>query len=166
MISIHDSRQLKAASLALKGMDRELRNAINRETTKTFGPVWKAMVAQEAKTATDRAVFTKGTRLAGGNPPTLFAANSKRKMRGGLIPAEKASAFEFGSPSRQNKRTYTGRSELGKSYTVKRRTHKAVPPSFPKGRVVYPAFAKVAPRIASLWVQLVVKRTFDAMEGK
>lgn len=166
MISVQNSRVLQAASLALKGMDRDLRNSINRETTKTFGPVWKQVVAKQRMTARDRAIFMKGTRLAGGNPPTLYAANSKKAMRGGLIPMDEARAFEFGAPSRQTKKTYTSKSEKGKQYSITRRTQKAVPPSFPKGRVIYPAFKEVAPRIAALWVQLVVKRTFDAMEGK
>lgn len=36
----------------------------------------------------------------------------------------------------------------------------------PKGRVVYPAFADIAPRMVSLWVQIVVKSYHDAAEGK
>jgi len=43
---------------------------------------------------------------------------------------------------------------------------RGLPSRTPKGRVVYQAFADVAPRIVSLWVQLVVKKYNDAAERK
>lgn len=166
MISIHESRELKAAIFALKGMNRELRNTINRETTKTFNPVWKNEVQSRAKTPMDTKVLAKGARISGGTPPTMFSATSKRRMRGGLVPAESWRGFEFGSDSKNNKRTYTGTSPKGKKYEINRRTQRQMPSRNLKGRMVYPAVAEVAPRIASLWVQLVVKKTMDAIEGR
>lgn len=164
MISVRNHDELKAASFALKGMQRDLRNEINRATTKTIGPVWKQQVASKARTRTDQAVLVKGARLSGGNPPTLYAANSKRRMRGGLVPVEQWKGWEFGSKSRNNKRKYTSTSPKGKRHQVTRRTSRQMPPHAPKGRVVYPAFAETAPRLAALWTQLVVKKTFEALE--
>lgn len=166
MISVFDSRELQAASLALKGMERGLRNEISRATRATFSPVWQREVASRASSAMDNAVLVKGTRLAGGNPPTLLAATSNRRLRGGLVPSAAAGAWEFGSGSRSAKRKYTGRSPKGTAYPVYRRTQRQVPARAASGRVVYPAFAEVAPRIAALWTQLIVRKTFDAIERR
>jgi hypothetical protein len=34
------------------------------------------------------------------------------------------------------------------------------------GRIVYPAFAAVMPRMVSLWVSLIARKFYDAFEGK
>jgi len=49
---------------------------------------------------------------------------------------------------------------------VERRTMRGLPTRTPKGRVVYQAFADLAPRMVSLWVQIVVKKYAEAAEGR
>lgn len=164
MIKVGDApKEIRGAAIALKMIRRDVRNQINRETTKTFGPVWKNEIGSRASSARDARVF-KGARVAGGNPPTLYAATSKRPMRGGLVPAEDSAGFEFGTPNRSRYSEVRSSSRKGKRYSYKRRASRQMPPRFPKGRVVYPALGAVGPRIASLWSQLVIHRIFDAAE--
>lgn len=169
MLRVGDTPELRAAVLALKGVDREVRSRINKGTTQTMNPVWKSLVAVNATTAMDTRVFVPGTRIAAGNPPSAVAANSKRALRkgkGGFTPAFHWRGWEFGTPNRNAYSRYKRTSPKGKVHTVERRTMKGMPRRAKQGRVVYPAFAEIAPRMVSLWVQTIVKTVYDAAEGK
>ncbi|MBX9243413.1 hypothetical protein ICW40_01155 [Actinotalea ferrariae] len=165
MLSVRESRELQAATLALKAADRELRNDINRSTTQTIGPVWKSVVAQHATGQMDARVLAQGARVKAGNPPTAVAATSRRKLRGGLVPVASWHAWEFGA-DRNAVTTYQRRSKTGGTHKVTRHTRRQLPPRIRTGRVIFPAFADVAPRAVSLWVQLIVRKYADAAEGK
>lgn len=164
MLKVGDAPELRAAVLALKGVDRDVRSRINKATTGTMGPEWKALVAERARTPWDQRILVPGSRIAAGNPPTAVAANSRRKI-GRMVPAEVWKGYEFGA-NRNAYSRYQRRSPKGKVHTVERRTMRHLPPVTRTGRVVYPAFAEIAPRMVSLWVQLIVKTVHDAAEGK
>lgn len=155
----------KAVALALKLIPRQLKNDINRESRKMGNDVWRPIVDSHARTKTDRLVLAKGARVKPGNPMVLTAATSKRALSGGLIPNEGGRIFEFGSKSRQAPSDYErkNRASAG-THHVRRRTKRGLPqPS--SGRVVYEAAAEIAPRITSLWVQLIVRKIYEAHEG-
>lgn len=162
MIQVTGQRELAAVVLALKVVDRELAKDIRQATVRTIGPVWKNEVASHARTTQDRAVLVRGAAVRGGNPPVAVAGGSARRMRGGARPNELASPLEFGVKNRQARTRYLTHSRKGKAYPVTRRTQRQLPPRFPGGRVVFPAFKEVAPRATSLWVQLVVRKVYDA----
>lgn len=166
MINAADApKELRGAAIALKMVERDLRNKINRETKAELDPVWKNEVESRISSARDARIFKTGTRIAGGNPPVAYSMTSKRKMRGGLVPVDQGRAFEFGG-NRNAVRTVEGRSPKGKRYTYKRHTQKQLPPTYAGGRIVTPAIKAVLPRMASLWAQTVVKSILDAAEGK
>ena len=161
--SAASSDTFRAAALALKLIPRDLRNDINRETRRVLNPVWREAVNAEAVTKVDKAVLAKGARVAPGNPTQLLAATSKRPLSGGLVPNDRdeAAALEFGSPDRNSTTTYKR-----KGHDVTRRTERQLPWRQANGRVVYAAFAKIAPRIASLWIQTIVRRIYEAHEQR
>lgn len=163
MISVRDHDELRAVVLALKAADRDLRSDINRATRETLNPVWRGLVDVNATYRRDQAVLAKGTRIKAGNPPVAVAASSRRKLRGGLVPAEQWHAHEFGA-DREATATYQRRSPKGTVHTVTRHTRRQLPPRYRKGRVVFPAFAEFAPRAVSLWVQLIVRKYNEAAE--
>jgi len=167
VISVRDSRELQAATLALKAADKGLRTEINRATVKTIGPVWKSVVEANASRPMDMRMLAVGARVKGGNPAVAMAANSSRAIgrTKRLKPSKDYAGYEFGADRAAFSR-YTRRSKKGGSHTVERRTMRHLPPRTRKGRVVYPAMADVAPRLTSLWVQLIVKKYNDAAEGK
>lgn len=170
MLRVGDHEELQAAVLAMKAADRELKKRIDTATRTTMNPVWrdqvKASLAGE-RGLSDR-VLGSGVRIAAGNPPAAMAAQSARGVGDGkrVIPREHYAGWEFGA----NRMAYSryerrNRTRPG-THTVERRTMMHLPRRTPQGRAVYPAFAEVAPRMVSLWVQLIVKSYYDAAEGK
>ncbi|WP_053205842.1 hypothetical protein [Jiangella muralis] len=166
MLRVGDHRELQAVVLALKAMDRSLARDIRRDTVKVMSPVWKSLVAERASWHMDRRVIVPGTRIKAGNPPVMIAAASRRALSGGLIPVQSWSGFEFGS-SQSRTTTYTRRNRRsGGSHQVTRNTTRQLARRAPKGRVAYPAAKEIGPRLASLWVQTVVRRVHEAAEGR
>ena len=159
--SAASSETFRAAALALKIMPRTIRNDINRETRKTLNPEWKKAVTAQASSKMDRLVLVKGARVLPGNPTQLLAASSKKPLSDGLVPDDRdvAAAFEFGTPDPNAETTYDR-----KGAKVTRHTERQLPWRKKDGRVIYAAFAKIAPRIASLWIQIVVRNIYEAHE--
>lgn len=164
--SVNTSRQLQAVVLAFRLMDKELKRDINKATRDQLNPTWKALVELEAQGPGTHAVLVPGTRINAGNPPTAKAATSTRKLSGGARPVDLAHLYEFGvgDPERFGKPYQRKNRKTGGTHTVTRRTMRQLPKREPKGRAIYPAFAELAPRMASLWTQLVVKKTHEAFE--
>lgn len=158
------TRELRAAALAMKAMPRELRSDINKFTRQTMAGPWKELVAAKQITTQDKRIYA-GARIKAGNPPTATAATSKRKLSGGLVPAERWKGFEFGTDDREQTQTYTRKNRRNAgTHRVTRRTYRQLPARTPSGRVVYPAFAEIAPRMVSGWVQIIVRKTYEALE--
>ena len=165
MIGVRDHRALEAAVLALKVMDKGLRSDINKATKTMLDPVWKGAVADNATSNLDKVVIVKGTRVKAGNPPVAVAASSRKALSGGLVPADRWPVIEFGG--RYNKvTTYDSHSPKGTPFSVTRHTARQLPARRKSGRVAYKALAEVTPRVVSLWVQMVVAKTYESIEGR
>lgn len=165
--SAASSATFRAVALALKLIDRQTRNDINRETRATLNPVWRSIINLNATTEMDRRVLAKGARVVPGNPTVLIAASSKKALSGGLVPDNRqvAAGFEFGVDDAESRfKGYERKNRTGSGFhRVKRHTARQMPgPS--KGRVVYSSFAEIAPRLSSLWVQIVVRNIYKAHE--
>lgn len=166
MLSVKGDDRLQAAVLALKAAPRDVRRIVSDDTRTVMGPVWVGAVNARASTRTDQVIIAKGARIKGGNPPTAVAATSTRKLRGGLIPAESFGPFEFGSPARDTLTTYDRKNrKTAGQHRVTRHTRRQLPPAARSGRVAYPAFAEIAPRVVALWVQSIVRAYSQALEG-
>lgn len=168
MLSVREHRELQAAVLALKAADRTLRSDINRATVQVGNEIWKPAVAARAMTAMDSRMLAVGARVKGGNPPVAMAANSRRPVgrTRRLVPAEQYHAWEFGAVHGVTTTYQRVNRKGGGTHTVRRDTTAQLPPRYRKGRVVYPAFADVAPRMVSLWVQMIVAKYAEAAEGR
>lgn len=164
MLTVRGNDTLRALVLAFKAADRDIRNSINRQTRATMSPVWKSLVELHATTRLDAAVIAKGAKITAGNPPVAVAASSTRKLKGGLSPAERWQSVEFGVVDRQKVTTYRSTSRRGRAYTARRHASRQLPTRHEKGRVAYQAFADIAPRLAALWAQIVVKTYMDAAD--
>jgi hypothetical protein len=168
MLSVKGNDELRATALGLKLIERSVRNAVNRATRAELKPIWRSEL--ESHKAGTRSLTTRllaGDRVSPGNPPTVYAATSRRGIgkRKALSPAEDYNLAEFGGHDTLY-RTYERRSRNGGTHSVTRRTNTGLPPYIRKGRVVYPAAAEAAPRLASLWVQTFVRTVYEAAEGK
>lgn len=159
---------LKGVVLALKTMDKDVRNDITRTARSVISPEW--VKAVEAKTAgmplIDQRVLGKGARVTGGNPVRLVASTSKRALSGGLVPNDNSRGFEFGTDQRDKTSTYARTYPGGKRHQVTRRAGRHLPNRVRTGRAVFPAVAEVLPRFTSLWVQIVVRKIHEAAEKR
>lgn len=155
-------RELRAAVLAMKRADATIRRDISQRMRATMGPVWKDAVNQHLTGAgrMEAAMLTPGVRIAAGNPPALVAASSRRKIGNGLIPDQHAPGWEFGAGDGTSQVTNR------RGTTYRRHAKRHLPARRRAGHVVYPAAARVLPRIAAYWVQSIVKAFMDAAEGK
>ena len=161
--SATSSRLFEAVALSLKLVPREVRNDINRTTRATLNPEWRESVSYYATSNMDKKVLAKGARIKPGNPVTLVAATSKKALSGGLIPdSVTARSFEFGTESRDEETGYTRRNRGGSgTHEVRRRTKRQIPRKN-SGRVVYRAAGEMLPRLTSLWVQIIVRKIYEA----
>lgn len=160
------TRELQAAVLSMKSMDRRLRSDVNRMTRTTFNPVWRDELNKRATTRVQRAVIAKGARIAAGNPPAAVAASSTRALRGGLRPADNPWPFEVGSKNRGRLVSVTRRTKSGGRVTFRRAAARQLRPYNRKGYAALPALREVAPRVVSGWVQLIVRSVYDALERR
>lgn len=162
--------ELRAATLALKTVDKDLRKAMNQATRDQLNPIWREALAGNVSTPLQTAILVKGARVAAGNPSRLFASASKRPAVKGsaLVPDRYGRAWEFGTKDRDRYQTYTrkNRGAGGGTHEVTRRTRRQLPEFRKQGRVVYPAVADTMPRMVSLWASIVIKKVYDAFEGK
>ncbi len=166
MLRVRDSTELQAATLAFKRAGRDLRKRLNTESRRVMNPVWRDEIDSRLANNLDRAVFRTGARIKAGNPPAFIAASSKRTLSGGLTPAHDWAPVEFGTANRSKRTTYKRRSPKGGTHTVTRRTTRQLYRRVPSGRVAYKAARELAPRLASLWVHIIVKIYSEAANGK
>lgn len=162
-LSVRGSDHLRAAVSAVAAARRDIKNDIARATRSTMSPVWQAEVRKRVRDREDERVIASGARILAGNPPVAVAAQSRRKLRGGLVPNQDWQGFEFGA-NRARTTRYTRRAPGGKSHQVTRHTARQLPTVRRKGRIAYPALQELAPRLASLWVSIVVRKFNEAWE--
>lgn len=163
--SATSSRLFEAVALSLKLAPREIRNAINRETRASLNPEWREAVDYYASSTMDKRVLAKGARIKPGNPVVLTAATSKKALSGGLVPdSVVARSFEFGAKDREEVTGYARRNRVAGGTHEVRRHAKRQMPRRNTGRVVYRAAGEMIPRMVGLWVQIIVRRIYEAHE--
>lgn len=164
--SAASSDTFRAVALALKLIDKDVRNEINRTTRSVLAEIWIPAVTSrtDRMPEIDKKVLGKGTRVKPGNPVQLLASTSTRPLSGGLVPNDYSRGFEFGTDKRDKYSTYERKSPNGGSHSVTRRTTRHLPNRVRKGRAVFPAVAETVPRLTSLWVQIVVRKIYEAHE--
>lgn len=161
-LDVTNSRELQAVLLAVRQAPAELQKQIRQHTKAISDPEWRKAVTEQADTRLQHRILAETTRTTPSNQNIrLASAGSAKRLSGGLSPSKNGKVVEFGA---NPARTVEQRSRSGKRY--KRRMGNAFGPLTRKGNAVYPAAARMIPRIASLWVQTVVRTLHDALEGK
>ena len=152
--------QLRAAVLAMKRADSTIRRDVAQRMRQTMNPVWRTETAKGADGMAAR-VLSSNARIAGGNPPQLIAAASRRGLGKGkrLVPDRHWAGYEYGAGD--TTRPVTNRK--GTRYTRHVMRHL---PARGAGRVLTPGTARILPRIAAYWTQSIVRAFMDAAEGK
>lgn len=167
-VNVQDGpRELRAAVLAMKRADKDVRDAISNDLRGVMGPAWASLLPQFATGLPIEKTLLVGVRIAAGNPPQLIAANSRRKIGRGLIPTEHWPLAEYGTGQPQAFTTYDRKNRAaGGTHKVRRRTRTGLPAYRKGGRVIGPAVARFLPRVCAFWVQSVVRAFMDAADRK
>lgn len=164
MLSIGNApAELRAAAAALRVVEPTLRRELNARARTEMNPVWQAEIRSRLRSPIDRAVIGAGVRIKAGNPPEALAAQSRRRLSGGLDPSTDWAPIEFGG-NRGKRTTYRRKSPTGGTHEVTRRTARQLPARDNGGRIAFPALKEVAPRLASLWAATIVRTVYEAAD--
>lgn len=166
LIRARDHRELQAVILAMKRLGRDLKKDINAATREEMNPVWRSEI-EKRSSGVGMAMLSKGAGIGAGNPPKAKAATSTRGLGQSkrLKPSEHWAGYEFGA-DREAYSRYTRKSKNGGTHTVERRTMRHLPRRKKTGHTVFPALQATAPRMVSLWVQIVIRKTHEAFESR
>lgn len=151
---------------ALRAAPAGLREAVARTTSQYMLPAWQEELNQRTPANRTQAKVLMTDPKAASFPLgfAIAAGGSTVPLSGGLVPAENARAFEFGT-SIPSHTPYTQRSRKGTWYQVRgKRTNAQMPSRSRTGWIVYPAATKIADRLISLWMQTVVREYHDAID--
>ena len=100
MLSVNDSAELQAVTLAIKAANKNIRGEISKRTREELNPIWKGAIADHlsGRSAMTTRLLT-GVRVAAGNPASAKAAQSKRALGKSkrLTPAQDFYIAEFGA---------------------------------------------------------------------
>lgn len=142
-IDITKSPEWVGAIAAMKAIDKSFAAAIRKYTKAMAEPEWKKAIATRSNTRLERRVLSATTTVAVSSSNVRVSSGGKgRPLSGGLTMSQAAPAVEFGS-----------------------NRYKQFGPRRMKGPFFRSA-ENMTPRLASLWVQTVVKTVALALEGK
>jgi hypothetical protein len=159
-IDVRGSDALRDVVLAINQSDRDVQRAIRTYTKAELTRPWLEAINKEATTSVERRVIAATATVSVSNQNIRIQSAAKgRKLSGGLQPKIDYAPVEFGSG--RHKTTYTR-----KGHKVTRTTGTQFKQPNRRGYVFYPAAARMIPRLASLWVQTVVKTYADIFDGK
>jgi hypothetical protein len=159
-LDINGSQELQDIARAIAASDAEVRKAIRVFTKAELTRPWLEAINSEASTTLERRVISSTATIAVSDVNIRIQSAAKgRRLKGGLNPKEDYAPVEFGAHPKMT--TYTR-----KGHKVTRNTHAQFKPQNRKGYVFYPAARKMIPRLASLWVQTVVKTYALIFDGK
>lgn len=142
-IDIQKSPEWKRAIAAMQLLDKGLAAAIRKYTKAMAEPEWKKAINSRSNTRLEQRVLAGTTTIAVSSSNVRVRSGAKgRPLSGGLTMSQAAPAVEFGS-------------NRYKQFGPRRR----------KGPF-YRSAEVMAPRLASLWVQTVMKTVAKALRGE
>lgn len=164
-IDVRGSRELQATIYAMKVAGRDLRRTLYADARSTLRNAWTDELRNRAATPLQQKVLVSTARVKVSTQSfTVTSAKSKRKLRGGLVPARDAHVAEFGAQTRVV--DVDTRSRTGTPYSYRRVQNLMHRKRRRNGYVANPAAKKLGHRLLALWVQSIVRTYRTAAEGK
>ena len=143
-IDVTKSPEWVGAIAAMRVISRPLAAAIRKYTKAMAEPEWKKEMRKRGRTPLQQRVLVATTTVAVSSTGVRMRSGGKgRPLSGGLTMSQAAPPVEFGS----NKYAQFGPRSRG-------------------GKVFYPSAKAMAPRLAALWVQTVMKTVAVALTGR
>ncbi len=157
-VSVRDSRELRAAVLAIASVGKEIQAQLRAQTKRVVAPEWEKGIAERVHGRQDTAVLLRSARVQVRDTNVVLRSGAVGKFK------DLTKAVEFGADQNRTK-TYDSR-RGSKRFKVTRHTTRQLPPKYRSGRVVYPAAKDMIPRLIALWVQTTIKTFHLALERK
>lgn len=164
-VDVFDSRELQATLLAFKILPKEV-NALTRKYTKQLvDEEWQKGLSKRAVTPLQRAVLVRTAVSSVTNTNVQMKSATKGRVGRRKIPASVlAGGAEFGAQIGLYTK-YQRRSPNGGTHTVERRTMRHFGHYRKGGRVVFPTAHDLSPRIASMYVQTLLRTTAEVFDN-
>lgn len=159
-ISVFESKELRAAIVTMKGLDRDIAANVRKHVRGVVLPIWKQSLAQHTTTRLENRVLVDSARVTVTDKQvTLKSGALAKRLSGGGLIYELAPPTEFGADGSKAKPVTNA---AGTTY--KRRTGSAFKRRKRKGYVAWPAVADSVPRIAAAWVGTVMRTVHETFE--
>lgn len=142
-ISVFNSKELQGVILLVRGAPREIAKELRQRTKGVVEPLFKSTIANEAKTPLQKQLALTARVAVSDQNVTLSVGTVGKKLSGGATMKLLAPAVEFGATKR-----------------------KGFGPRNRKGNVFYPTVAQIIPKVASLWIQTVIRTFHEQLERK
>ncbi len=165
-LDVRGSDALRDVVLAINQSDREVQRAIRTYTKAELTRPWMQAIGEQVNTKVEGRVIAATATISVSNQNIRIQSAAKgRKLSGGLNPKVDYPVVEYGADRSQTTR-YRRKGRNGGTHNVKRHTYIQFRPRNKRGYVFGPAAKEMIPRLASLWVQCVVKVYGDIFDGK
>jgi hypothetical protein len=158
-ISLLIDSPLRTVTLAMRGLDGEVRKQINSHTKRNAEPMWKEATRANADNRLQTRVLADTARVGVTDLNVTLRAGGAGRLSSGTSTGILSAAVAFGA---NPGKLIATRSRAGRQY--KRKQGAAFNRPRRGGYVVYPAAREVIPRIASLRVQTVIRTVHEAIE--
>jgi len=164
-IDVNSVREVKAAVLAQRRANTEVRKDVNATVRREIGGRWQTELNSRASTPLEQRVILAGARARGGTDRfTLTAATSRRALRNGLVPATQWAGAEFGARTRLV--TVDTRSPKGTRYQARKRVNRQFRSRQRDGQIAFDAASQIGTWAVAQWVRFIVDAYKRAAEGK
>lgn len=159
-ISVFESKELRAAIVTMKGLDRDIAANVRKHVRGQLLPIWRTELAQHSTTKLENRVLVDSARVTvTDKQATIKSGAGAKRLSGGGTITQLAPATEFGV-NQTKPRPVTNR----KGTTYKRRVGTAFHKRKRAGYVAWPAVADGVPRIAAVWVGTIMRTVHDTFE--
>lgn len=158
-ISTLVSTELQTLLSAVRELPKEVNTVIRKHTKMAADPIWRESVRGHVVDRMQTRVLSDTARVATTDSNVLLRSGGVGKLSSGTPASLLAPATEWGADPSTKIGSHT---KTGKPYTRRRGRQFNLPRS--RGYVVNPAARDSIPRLASLWVQTVIRTTHEIFE--
>lgn len=162
-VDVFDARELQAALLAFKILPKEITAQTRKHTKRLVDAEWQAGLNKRARSKIQQRALA-GTAVSSVTNSQVQMKSATKGKYGRVSASVVAAGAEFGA----NKDLYTRysrKSRNGGTHTVERRVMRHLSYRRKDGYVVYPTAEDLAPRIAAMYVQTLLRTTAEAFDN-
>jgi len=160
LLAAEPSKDLLQARDALENLGDDIQQLIRSSSQQQLSAGWEEEVnARPGYNDQQRRIVGAGASVLAYNGGLAVGTGGQGKL--GHLTRE----FEFGTLNQDAFTTYTRKGRKGGSHQVTRRARRQIPTRSQTGWIAYPAAGRWSMRAFSMFLQIVVKASHDAIDG-